>query len=55
MKAKRREPLAQLGAIREDCTDEVSFDLVLEAEEEFFSRRGENGLQQDQQVDRPYF
>lgn len=25
VKAKRREPLTQLGAIREDCTEEVSF------------------------------
>lgn len=37
VKAKRRELLAHLGAIGEACTEEVLFDLVLEAEKEFFS------------------
>lgn len=49
MEAKRREPLAHLGAIREGCTEEASSDLVLEAEEEFSSRRKEGMLFQEEQ------
>lgn len=48
MEAKRREPLAQRGAIREGCTEEV-FDLVLEAEEEFSSKRREGMVFQEGQ------
>lgn len=56
VKAKRREPLAWLGTIREGCTEEVLFDLVLEAEEKFYSRRKEGMVfQEEQHVERPYY
>lgn len=52
MEAKRREPLVQLGTIQEGCTEEVSSDLVLEAE--FSSQRREAMVFWDEyQVERP--
>lgn len=47
--SQKKGAISLVGGIREGCTEEVLFDLVLEAEEKFYSRRKEGIIFEEEQ------